>query len=216
MRKIFFVFALLFFSVSTRASPDDPWTWDEKRFGGVVTQGLDNSCGLASLLTIMQTHFGDMRNDEGTLLKKYMQMASAKELAEAMSNGLSLLELEKMAQTLGYSTKKKVLTFGELKNLTAFVPVLVYLEVGKQRHFTVVRGANESAVFLGDPSRGNVEYSKEEFLTEWKTLPTYEKETGAALIIVKKEGDFSLKLLRDPEIETPPSFEQMRRQMIPN
>lgn len=117
------------------------------RFGGIVEQGLDNSCGLASLLTITRTHFGDERYDEVLLLKKYMEDTDEKALAESMKNGLSLLELEKLAQSLGYTTVKNVLTLDALERLVSFVPVLVYLEVGKLRHFAVVRGINEEAVF---------------------------------------------------------------------
>lgn len=212
--KRLFLFALFFFSVFVRASPDEPSTWEEVRFGGIVEQGLDNSCGLASLLTIMRTHFGDERYDESLLLKKYMEDTDEKALAESMKNGLSLLELEKLAQSLGYTTVKNVLTLDVLERLVSFVPVLVYLEVGKLRHFAVARGINEEAVFLGDPSRGNVEYSREEFLSEWKTLKGYPEKTGAALVLVKHEGVFTQKLLKEPSLNNPPSFTEIERQML--
>ena len=58
MYKYFVVLFLPFaFSLPVHASSNDPWTWEEVRFGGIVEQGLDNSCGLASLLTIMRSHF---------------------------------------------------------------------------------------------------------------------------------------------------------------
>lgn len=217
MRKVLSLLLVLFvsfaFSISARASPDDPWTWEEVRFGGIVEQGLDNSCGLGSLLTIMRTHFGDERYDERTLLKKYMEDSSEAEIAESMRNGLSLLELEKLSQSIGYTTAKKVLTLSDLERLVSFVPVLVYLEVGKLRHFTVVRGINKESVLLGDPSRGNVEYSRDEFMSEWKTLKGYPAKTGVALIIVKNEGAFPQKLLKEPASDNPLSFIEMERQM---
>lgn len=217
MKKVQLCIVLLvLFAVTlpARASPDASWTWEEVRFGGIVEQGLDNSCGFASLLTIMRTHFGDERYDEKSLLRKYMGEASEAEIAESMRNGLSLLELEKLTQSIGYTTAKKVLTLSDLERLVSFVPVLVYLEVGKLRHFTVVRGINKETVLLGDPSRGNVEYSRDEFMSEWKTLKGYPSKTGVALIIVKNEGVFKQKLLKEPTPESPPSFIEMERQMI--
>lgn len=214
MRKMLILFLVFFtFSHHAYAALDEPWTWDEVRFGGIVEQGLDNSCGFASLLTIMQTHFGDERYDERQLLKKYMEEANETEIAESMRNGLSLLELEKLTQSIGYTTAKKVLTLNDLERLVSFVPVLVYLEVGKFRHFAVVRGINKESVLLGDPSRGNVEYPRDEFMSEWKTLKGYPPKTGVALIIVKNEGVFPQKLLKEPSSDNPPSFIEMERQM---
>jgi predicted double-glycine peptidase len=199
---------------SSPAAADDAWTWEEVRYGGLMTQQLDNSCGLAAMLTIMRTHFGDERYDERALVRKYMQDASETELANAMKNGLSLLEIEKLAQSLGYTTYKKVLALDELERLVSFVPVLVYLEIGRFRHFAVVRGVSKDNVLLGDPSRGNVEYPREDFQSEWKTLPGFPDKTGAALIIVRQSGAFALKLLQEPSSGHPGSFIEMQRQMM--
>jgi uncharacterized protein len=196
------------------ALSDEPKTWEEVRFGGIVEQGLDNSCGFASLLTIMRTHFGDERYDERTLLQIYMENSNEVAIAEAMRNGLSLLELEHLAQSLGYDTKKKILSFDDLERLVSFVPVLVYLEAGKFRHFAVVRGIHNNTVLLGDPSRGNVEYSRDAFLSEWKTVKEHPDTSGLALVIVKREGIFAQKLLKQPKWDDPPSFIEIRRQMI--
>ncbi len=214
MSRVWGLLLVLFaFGTSAEAATDDPWTWEEVRFGGIVEQGLDNSCGLGSLLTIMRTHFGDERYDEQTLIMKYMEDSSEAAIALAMSRGLSLLELEKLAQSIGYTTAKKVLTIDELERLVSFVPVLVYLEVGKLRHFAVVRGINKEFVHLGDPSRGNVEYSRGEFMSEWKTLKGHPSKTGTALIIVKNEGVFPQKLLRESDSDNPLSFIELERQM---
>ena len=195
------------------AVPTDPWTWDEVRFGGVVEQGFDNSCGLASLLTIMKMQFGDDRYDEHTLLKEYMDKASVEEIADAMKNGLSLLELEHLAKVFGYATAKRELSISELVHLATFVPPLVYLEVGQYRHFAVVRGVQGDTVLLADPSRGNVELSREQFLSEWKTLPRASNKDGVALIIVRKSGDFPQQLLQEPSDVVPASFIEMERRL---
>ncbi|MEK7538413.1 MAG: cysteine peptidase family C39 domain-containing protein [Patescibacteria group bacterium] len=210
---LLFVFSFLF-SIPTYASSDEPWTWDEVRFGGIVEQGLDNSCGIASLLTIMRMHFGDERYDEASLLKKYMETASEESIAESMKNGFSLLEMEKFSTSLGYTTSKKILSFEELERLVAFVPVLVYLEVGKFRHFAVVRGIQKDVVLLGDPSRGNVEYTREEFLSEWGKLKGVSQEKGAGLMLVRSGVIPTQTLLTGPSTEEPSSFVEMQRQLV--
>lgn len=207
--------ALLFSSFAHSAS-DDVWTWEEARYGGIVTQELDNSCGLAAVATIMRTHFGDERFDERALVKHYVEHASEAELAEAMQNGLSLLEIEKLVQSLGYITTKNVLTLNELEQIASFVPVLVYLEIGKFRHFAVVRGVSKDkdSVLLADPSRGNVEYSRDAFQSEWKTPEGFPSKTGAALIMVRNEGVVTQKLLKEPMSANPPSFVEIERLMM--
>lgn len=196
------------------AQEQGAWTWEEERYKGIVPQELDNSCGLAAITTIMQTHFGDDRFSEHELVKRYMERATEVELAEAITNGLSLLEIEKLVQSLGYTTAKKVLTIDELEQVVSFVPALVYLEIGKFRHFAVVRGISKEMVLLADPSRGNVEYSRDDFLSEWKPLKGYPPNTGVALIIVRNEGTFKQKLLREPAYQNPPSLNEMGRHLM--
>lgn len=210
MRCVLFLLCSAFVPVYA----SDAYTWDEVRFGGIVEQGLDNSCGLASLLTIMRTQFGDMRYDEASLLKNYMETASEESIAESMKNGFSLLEMEKLATSLGYATSKKILSFDELERLVAFVPVLVYLEVGKLRHFAVVRGIQKDVVLLGDPSRGNVEYSRNEFLSEWGKLKGVPQEKGVGLMLVRSGETLAQKLLKKPSTEEPLSLTEMQRQLV--
>lgn len=214
MKKTIWCFFFLLSPIFVPVYASDAYTWDEVRFGGIVEQGLDNSCGLASLLTIMRTQFGDMRHNEASLLKEYMKTASEESIAESMKNGFSLLEMEKFATTLGYATSKKMLTFEELERLVAFVPVLVYLEVGKLRHFAVVRGIQNDIVLLGDPSRGNVEYSRNEFTSEWGKLKGAPQERGAGLMLVRSWETSAQKLLKEPSAEEPLSFVEIRRQLV--
>lgn len=195
---------------------NDKPTWYEERWGEVIPQILDNSCGLTSLLTVMHYHFGDTRYDERSLLGKFIEEASDESLKEAVQNGLTLLELEKLAQSIGYSTRRQVFRLDELERIVSIVPVIVYLEVGRFRHFAVVRGVNDREVWLADSSRGNVYHSHEQFLSEWQTPEALRKEWKhpGGLIIVRPEGEFTLRLLEEPQAVMPPSFRELRRQML--
>ena len=63
--------------------PDTPLTWYDERWGGVTEQELDNSCGLASLRTVMHHHFGaDIT--ERALVKRYLETQNEKVIARAM------------------------------------------------------------------------------------------------------------------------------------
>jgi len=49
------------------------------------------------------------------------------------------------------------------------MPGIVYLEHRKNEHFSVLRGIDESTVWLADPSLGNRTYSRWQFLDMWDT-----------------------------------------------
>lgn len=195
-----------------------PATWLDERWGGVTQQELDNSCGLASLVTIMHHHFGE-EITERDLLTYYLASTEAEAIAEAMRSGLSLLELDRLAHGRGFATRRAMFTFDELARITQFAPVLVYLDVAGFRHFAVVRGIGEHEVLLADSSRGNVRYSHEAFMGEWRApdslLDQWERPGGLVLF---REGDaveaMIGTLLSTPVSSTPESFYTLRRGML--
>lgn len=215
MRVVYSVITALLF-VSCHAVQGGRATWDEERWGEIETQELDNSCAVASLLTIMRHNFGDQRFDERALLAKYVEQASEEALARAMREGVSLLELETLAKSVGYKTVRKMFTLEELERVVTIVPVLVYLEIGSLRHFAVVRGMSADVVWLADPARGNVYHTREQFLGEWRTPEALRGQWTypGGLIVMRQEGEFNLNLLREPASKLPSSFFELRRQMI--
>jgi ABC-type bacteriocin/lantibiotic exporter with double-glycine peptidase domain len=163
----------------------------------------------------MRHQFGDTRFDERALLAKYIEKASSEALEKAMRNGMSLLEIEALAKSVGYTTIRKMFTLEELEQTVTTVPVLVYLEIGTFRHFAVVRGISGDTVWLADPSRGNVYHSRKQFLAEWRTPEALRKEWThpGGLMIVRPDGEFNLELLKEPTAP-PRSFFELQRQMM--
>jgi predicted double-glycine peptidase len=214
--KIFGLVLILLLEGCASTAHEPAVTWYEERWGGVVQQELDSSCGLGSLLTVMRYHFGDERYDERGLLTKYMEQASEEELHFSMRNGMSMLELEALAKSVGYKTTRRMLSIDDLERVVTIVPVIVYLEIGKLRHFAVVRGVDAYVVWLADSSRGNVHHRREEFLSEWRTPEALRDEwpRPGGLIIMRPNGEFALKLLQEPDSSTPDAFRELRRQMI--
>ncbi len=191
-------------------------TWDEERWGEIQPQELDSSCGLASLLTIMRYHFGDTRFDERMLLAEYIRGASERALQRAMRDGLSLLEIETLAQSVGYRTMRKMFTLYEVERVVTVTPVLVYLEIGQLRHFAVVRGISGDVVWLADSARGNIYYSRRQFLAEWRTPEALRGvwSRPGGLVLLRPEGKFNLELLREPTAQYPRSFFELQRRMM--
>ena len=61
------------------------------------------------------------------------------------------------------------------------MPVVVYLKHRKTEHFSVLRGIDESTVWLADPSLGNRTYSRWQFLDMWDTQRDNTKLKGLVL-----------------------------------
>lgn len=196
--------------------PDTPRTWYDERWGGVTEQELDNSCGLASLRTVMHHHFMEDVT-ERALIQRYLETQSEQVIARAMKDGLSLLELEQLARSFGYEVRRSMYSYDELRRVTEFMPVVVYLEVGRFKHFAVVRGMSESEVLLADSSRGNVRYTRDVFLREWKVPNVLKGEwnhPGGLVLFSKKDTPSVGTVLRHPQRGVPTSFHTLRRAMI--
>jgi len=131
-------------------------SWKALRDERVVKQDLDYSCGAASLATVLNEHYG--------------QAVTEEQLLAAMDTGDFMASFEDMRRALakfgfygaGFSADYEQLT--KLK-----MPVIVYLKHRKTEHFSVLRGIDESTVWLADPSLGNRTYSRWQFLDMWET-----------------------------------------------
>ena len=75
--------------------------------------------------------------------------------------------MQKALPQFGFKAQGFAASYEQLMRLKA--PVVVYLKHRKDDHFSVLRGINESTVWLADPSLGNRTYSKEQFLEMWQT-----------------------------------------------
>lgn len=217
MRTLMFAVTLVCMGCSFTPPHGTPLTWYDERWGGVTEQELDNSCGMASLRTVMHFYFGHAVS-ERDLMQQYLQTQSEEVIVRAMKEGVSLLELEQLASTFGYQTRRSMLSIEELARVVAFTPVIVYLEVEGFRHFVVVRGMSDAEVLLADSSRGNVRYSREAFMTEWKVPDEYNGRwhTPGGLVLFQRESGPTvlMKFLRTPDSRAPESLLSLKRTMI--
>lgn len=166
-------------------------SWTAQRDANLVKQNLDWSCGAASLATILSSFYGREVSEADVLL------------AIGKEEEASFDDLARVAPEFGF--KATGLAFGpaELKRLK--VPVLLYLRVRGEDHFSVLRGVSDERVWLADPSWGNRILSWSDFLEYWQTRDD-PKRPGKALLVLPVEGAMERRegFFRPPSIPALP------------
>ena len=95
---------------------------------------------------------------------------SEKELITAIYKGNDWLSYDDMARVLPAFDFRGVGYAASFKQLSQLkIPVIVYLKIRDNDHFSVLRGIDANTVWLADPSLGNRTYSKSQFLKMWET-----------------------------------------------
>lgn len=131
-------------------------TWKSRRDAQVVKQNEDFSCGAASLATLLNGYYG--------------QALTEKQILKDMNKPDMMANFEDMARVVngyGFKAGGVALSYEQLSKLT--VPVVVYLQVKGNDHFSVLRGISSTHVQLADPSMGNRTFSKAQFQEMWET-----------------------------------------------
>ena len=103
-------------------------------------------------------------------------------------SGVSLLGISKAAETIGFKTVGGRLSFD---TLTSEVPLPCIIH-WNQNHFVVVykikkRRGNRYEVYVADPGKGLITYTKEEFCEHWVSTKTNGEEKGIALLLEPTE-----------------------------
>jgi predicted double-glycine peptidase len=136
----------------------------ELRDAGVVKQRKDYSCGSASLATLLTYGLNDPV-DENVLLRALLEPRSPEQINELRKKGLSLYDLQQLAQMRSYKAQGFRLNQAELVKLSR--PVIVFIKPHGYEHFTVLKGLRGDRVYLADPSLGNVRMPLYQFLRLW-------------------------------------------------
>lgn len=93
--------------------------------------------------------------------------------------GVSFLGLSEAADSLGFRTIGVKIPF-ELLNENVPLPCIVHW---RQKHFIVVYKIKKNKIYVADPAIGLVNYSREEFVSNWASTITEGKPAGLVLII---------------------------------
>jgi uncharacterized protein len=172
----------------------------ERRDAGVVKQGYDYSCGAASLATLLAYGLNDPVGED-EILRALLTSLSPDQLTALQQNGLSLFDLQQLAQARGHKAQGFRIQGRQLANLS--FPVIVFVKPHGYRHFVVFKGLRGGHVYLADPSLGNVRMPLYRFLEMWADA------SGRGVIFAVERGDgawpgdFVLRVSRggDPPLE---------------
>jgi predicted double-glycine peptidase len=150
-------------------------TWKVRRDAQVVKQNEDFSCGAASLATLLNGYYGQSLTESQILkdMNKPDMMANFEDMARVV-NGY------------GFKAGGVALGYEQLAKLT--VPVVVYLQVKGNDHFSVLRGISPTHVQLADPSMGNRIFTKAQFQEMWETRNDALLK-GKILLILPQQGN---------------------------
>lgn len=153
----------------------------ELRDAGVVKQRYDYSCGSAALATLLSYGLNDAV-DEPTLLRALLAPLQPDELAALSKKGLSLQDLQHLAQMRGHKAQGFRLHADQLARLSR--PVIVFIKPGGYAHFAVLKGVRGSRAYLADPSLGNVRMPLYRFLDLWADA----SGSGVIFAVEKQDG----------------------------
>jgi len=167
----------------------------------IVKQTYDYSCGAGALATLLTYGLGD-KTTELEVLHTVLTTLSAEEEVLRKKEGLSLLDLQRVAQARGHKAQGFRLAAEYLSKLQG--AVLVFIRPRGYEHFAVLKRVQGNRVYLADPSLGNVRMPLYKFLDVWLD----DKGQGVIFVIERKEGagpdDSPLRVLTEgapqPEI----------------
>lgn len=139
-------------------------------------------CG-PSCLAMISAHYG--RKIDRDMLRHLCSLGK---------DGVSLLGISKAAETIGLKTVGGRLGFDTLVNEVP-LPCIVHWN---QNHFVVVykirkRGREKFTIYVADPAKGLLTFSKEEFCEHWTSTKTNDEEKGIALLFEPTELFYSQK-----------------------
>ena len=189
---------VLLLTVSLEGGPRTPWaasvnlgtgtrlsvplrSLQELRDAHVVRQAYDYSCGAAALATLLTYGLADAVT-ERDILGAVLGALAQDEQAVRKKEGLSLLDLQRVAQARGHKAQGFRLAPEYLPQLQG--PVIVFIRPRGYEHFAVLKGVRDDRVYLADSSLGNVRMAVTKFLDMWLD----EKGQGIIFAVERPDG----------------------------
>lgn len=150
-------------------------------------------CGPASLKMVAK-YFG-----------RYYSLQYLRDKCGITKEGVSLLGISAAAESIGLHTAAFKCTIDDLILKVPF-PVIVHWN---ENHFIVVYYANKKHVWVSDPVKGHVKYTKHEFMSGWYL----KNEDKGVLLALEPTSDF--KLSKQEKEQEKNSFLSMLRYFMP-
>lgn len=134
----------------------------EIRHEALITQRWDNSCGAATLATLLRYYKGVSTNEEAVARGMLRQTDP---LRVRVRGGFSLLDMQRYLARIGFQGDGYArMTLADLAQRT---PMIVPITVHGYAHFVIVRRVGATGVNIGDPSFGNYAMDQSAFAAKW-------------------------------------------------
>ncbi len=164
-------------------------SWIEFKNENLTKQQYDYSCGAGSLSTIL-TYFYDKNITETMILDSILKIKKVNKEKKELENStfdLSFADLKTIANLNEFKAIGLAIEFESLYKLKS--PVILYVKIRKNEHFTVFKAIDKNFVYLADPSLGNIKVKISKF-KEMFFQRNDDKFKGKILAILpKKEID---------------------------
>jgi predicted double-glycine peptidase len=170
--------AALAAACSVGGLPIDPVvSLEAAKYVDIVRQRYDFSCGAASVATLVGGYFGE-HYTELQLLEILRARYDVAAWRQRQEQGLSVEDLVYIATKIDFASEAAAIGVSGLLQIKG--PVIVHLDKGTFRHFSVFRGTKDGAILLADPIFGHIQYSPGEFASQY---------SGVALALWKDGSD---------------------------
>jgi predicted double-glycine peptidase len=133
-------------------------------FRSVVRQQYDYSCGSAAVATLMRYHYG--RNVGETEVFSVMWKLGDQQSIRRV--GFSMLDMKRFLDQAGLQSDGYRMTLDELAEDKS--PAIALIDLGRYRHFVVVKGVSRDRVLVGDPALGIRTFARADFEKIWNGI----------------------------------------------
>ncbi len=144
-------------------------SWLEIKNAGIVKQKKDFSCGSGALATILKYYYNEKIKEEDILNWLFDKKNVGADYIEKLNKKISIsfYDLKLFAQENGYEAPGFALSPKALNNLRH--PVIIYLDIRGNEHFSVFKGISDRFVHLADPTFGNIRMRTHKFKKSFDT-----------------------------------------------
>lgn len=132
-------------------------SFSEIKFGEVVKQKYDFSCGSAALASFLSHHYGMPMTEE----KVFEEMFKYGDKKKIEKQGFSMLDMKNFLARRGL--KADGFELGREDIVELGIPAIALVNYSGYNHFVVVKGVMDDKVLVGDPALGLHIVSAEDF-----------------------------------------------------
>jgi predicted double-glycine peptidase len=159
-------------------------SWSEMPFRTIVRQRYDYSCGSAALATLLTFHYGRPTGEPDA----FRAMYAAGDQAKIRKLGFSLLDMKSYLQAQGFKADGYRMSFEQLSRMQS--PAIALIQLGRYRHFIVIKGVRNGVVLVGDPALGLHEIPAADFKRLWNGVVfAIDDDRGKGAFNLRSEWD---------------------------